>query len=84
MWDHLNRFAEVFSLALFGDHIVVDPSRSDIIFLAGIGSQKTLVMSKIKVSLSAVVRNVAFSMFIWIERAGINIDIGIKFLNCDP
>ena len=83
VWHYLHSLAKVFALAFFGDHIIVNPAGGHVIGLRGWYVQKTLVMPQVEVGFCSIVSYITFPMFVWIERARIDIDVGIKFLDCN-
>lgn len=38
-------------------------------------------MAKVKIRFSSIFSNIALAMLIWVQGSGINIDVGVKFLN---
>src|SRR5690606_31420378 len=80
---HLYCFAQVSPLPFLGNYIVVNPTGRNVICLGSSDVEKTLVMPQVQIRFSAVIGNIAFAMFIGVQRTRIHIDIGIEFLNCD-
>ena len=79
---NLYSLAEECAFALLGQDGVVDSSGGDVVGLAHVDSEETLVVSKVKVSLCAVVGDIAFSVLVGVERAGIHIQVRIELLDC--
>ncbi len=81
MRDNLYRFPQVISGAFLINYGLVNTASGHIIRLRGWGIQKTLIVPQVQISFGTIIRNIAFSMLIWIKRAWIDIDIRIEFLN---
>ena len=45
---------------------------------------EAFVVSQIEVSLVAVVGDVAFAMFVGVQGAGVDVDVGVELLDCHP
>src|SRR5687767_1018162 len=83
MWNYLYSLAEVFTFSFLSDDIIINTARGDIIGLSGRNIQKALIMTKIEVGFCAIVSDITFSVFVWVERARVNINIRVKLLNGD-
>ena len=83
MGNHLYRAAAVIAAALFLQYGPVDLASSHVGVLAQILVNETLIMTKIQIGLRAVLRDEHFAVLDGIHRAGIDIDIGVKFLHRD-
>ena len=81
MRDDLNSFSQIFSLSLFCNDIVVDPARGDVIGLGRANIKKTLIMAQVQVRLGPVIGDVALAVLVGVQCSGIDIDVGVKFLN---
>jgi len=81
--DHLHGLAQVFAPAFFADDVLVDPSSSDVVRLAGGHVQEPLVVAQIQVGLRTIFRYETLPMLIRIQRARIHIDVGVQFLDGD-
>ncbi len=46
--------------------------------------RKALIVAQIEVGFGSVFSNIAFTMLIRVEGAGIDVDVGVKFLNGHP
>ena len=79
--DDLDGLAQVIAATLFFDDALVDAAGGDVVGLRGTHVQKTFVVAQIKVGFSAVFGHVALPVFIRVECAGIDIDVGIQFLD---
>ena len=80
---NLHCFAKIVATALFVDYTFIYSSGRDIVCLRSAHVGEAFVMTEVEVCLSAVFRHITFTVLIRIERAGVNIDIGVEFLNGD-
>ena len=46
-------------------------------------AEETFVVAQIEVGLGAIFRDITFTMFIRIQRSGIDVDVGVEFLDGD-
>ena len=81
MGDDLHGLAQVLALALLLDHALVDLSRRDVVGLRRGLVRETLVVPQVEVGLGAVLGHVAFAVFIGVQRAGVDVDVGVEFLD---
>ena len=81
MGNYLNRFTQVSTFPLLVNDRLINSTSGNIVGLRSVNIQKALIMPQIKICFSTILGYKAFSMLIGIECSGINIDIGIKFLN---
>ena len=79
--NDLNRFSQIIAASLFVDDVLVYAAGSDVIRLRGDNVEKSLVMAEVQICFGAIVRDKAFAVFIGIEGARIDVDVGIQFLN---
>ena len=82
MRDDLHGFPEIIAPSFFFDDRLVDPARSDIICLGGWHVQKPFIMAEIEVGFSAIFRDIALAVFIGVKSPRIDVDIGVKLLDC--
>lgn len=80
--NHLNSRAEIISPAFLFDDIPVDTSGRNIVLLVGRTSCKALIVTKIKVSFSAIVGHKDLAVLIRRHRARIDVEIGVEL--ADP
>ena len=83
MWDDLDGLAQVGALAFLGDDGVINLARSHIVGLGRVYAQETLIVAQVEVRLGAVFRDIALAVFVRVERTGIDVDVGIEFLDGD-
>ena len=84
MRDYLHGFTQEVAPAFFVYHILINPSGSDIIGTVSFNVEKSFVVSEIQIGLVPIHRHVTFTMFIWVQCSGIDIDVWIKFLVSHP
>ncbi|MNT08209.1 hypothetical protein D3C72_1429440 [compost metagenome] len=77
MRDHLHGLAQVFAAALLADHRFVDLAGGEVVRLAHLGRDETLVVAEIEVGFSTVFRDKHLAMLEGAHRAGIDVDVGI-------
>lgn len=83
MGDDLHRFAKVGALALALDYRLVNGAGSDVVGARGGHVEEAFVVSEIEIGFGAVLGHIAFAVFVGIERPRIDVDVWVKFLNCD-
>ena len=62
---------------------LVDLSSSDRVGLCGTDAREAFVVAKVEVGLGAVHGHIALAVFVWVQRARVDIDVGVDFLNGD-
>ena len=83
MRHYLNGLPQVFTLALFGDDIIIDTAGGNVIGTGGGYIEKTLIMPQVQVGLRSVIGHIALTVFIGVKRTGVYINIGIELLDGD-
>ena len=83
MRDYLNRLTQVISVALLFEHVGVYLACGQVRKLIKVFVDEALIVSQIKVCLSAVLSNIYLAVLIGAHCAGIHIYIGIKLLRGD-
>ena len=83
MRNHLYSCTKIITSPFFSDHRLINPSSSKITVPACFSSNKTLIMTKIKISLSSIRCNKYFSMLEGTHCSRINIYIWIEFYHTD-
>ncbi len=83
MRNNLHGLAEILTVSLLRDHIIIDAARSHIVGLTGAHIQETLIMSKVEISFSPIIGYVTFAMLVWVKRSRVDVDIRVEFLNGD-
>ena len=82
MGDDLDGLAEVCAFALLGDDGVVYLSGRHVVRLGRVDSEEALVVSEVEVGLGSVLGHVALAVLVGVEGAGVDIDVGVEFLDC--
>ena len=78
--DDLHALAEVFAGALLAQHLLVDLTGGDVRLLAQIHVEEALIVADVEIGFGAVLGDVDLTMLERVHRAGIDVDVGIKFL----
>ena len=84
MRDDLDSLTQIGSLPLLVYDSAVNLASGDVIRTGCIDIEKSLIVTKVQVSLCPVLGHEALSVLIGIECARIHVEIGIEFLNGDP
>ena len=83
MGHHLNGLAEIVTMTLAVNDGLVDATSGDGVVAGGVDTGETLVMSEVEVCLHAIDSDVALAMFVGIEGARVDVDVGVELLNGD-
>ena len=83
MRDHLYRRAKIVAVALLVEHRPVDLAARDIRTLREIDVDEALIVPEIEIRLRAVIGDKHFAVLIGTHRPRVDVDVGVKFLNCD-
>ena len=83
MRDDLDGLAQIGAFPFFGNDRIVDSAGGDVIGLGGVNAQETLVMAQVQVGLCAILRHVTFPVLVGIQRARVDIQIRVEFLDGD-
>ena len=83
MRDDLHRLAEIIAAPFLVQNGLINLAAGQVIEAGQLGVGKALVMPEVKVGLRAIVQHIHFAVLKWIHRAGIDIQIRIKFLQRD-
>ena len=84
MRDHLYGFAEKLSAAFLVDNALVDAPGGDVVGFGSRNIRKAFVVAEVEVGFGAVFGYVALAVFVRIQRAGIDIDVRVEFLDRYP
>src|SRR5580698_4434466 len=77
--DDLHGRAEIIAAALLRDDALVNASGREVAVTSGDRAQKTLVMTEIEISFSAVLRDEHFTVLKRAHGARIDVDVGVEF-----
>ena len=83
MRDYLDGLAEIVAAALLVDNSLIHTAGGHIVGAGGGYVGEAFVVAQIKVGLMAVDRHVTFAMLVGVERAGVDVDVRVEFLDCD-
>ena len=81
--NNLDGLSEIGPFAFLADDRVVNLSCGDIVRLRSVHSKESLVMSEVKVGFSPVFGHIALAVLVRIEGSRIDVNIGVKLLDCD-
>ena len=81
--DDLDGLAQVGPFPLLGYDCVVNPSGGDVVGLGGVYAEKAFVVAQVEVGFGSVLGYIAFPVFVWIEGSGVDVDVGVEFLDGD-
>ncbi|CAB4622013.1 unannotated protein [freshwater metagenome] len=82
--NNLHSLSEIVATALCGQHSLINRTSCRIGTARQVLVDKSLVVTQVEVSFSAIIGHKYFSVFKRIHGAGVNIDVGIKLLHRDP
>ena len=80
---HLDGLPQIVATAFFFDDVLVDAPGGDVVGMGGADACETLVVPQVKVGFQSVFRHVALAVLIGVERAGVDVDVGVKLLDGD-
>jgi len=84
MRHNLYGFAQIITAPFFFNHSLINSAGGYVIFLSSIAAQKTLIMPQVQITFGSVFGHKTFTVLVRIERAGIYIQIRVKFLDSYP
>ncbi len=76
--DDLHRGPEVFTAALFRDHVQVDPARGHVVELRQRAVDEPLVVAEVEVRFGAVVGDEHFAVLERRHRAGVDVEVRVE------
>ena len=79
--DYLHGLTQELTTTLLLDYALIDLTCGNVVVLRSLNRGKTLVVTQVEVGLCAILRNVALTVLVGIERTGIHIDIWVQLLN---
>ena len=82
MRDNLHGLSEIRPLTLLADDGVVNLAGGDVVRLRGVDAEESLVVSEVKVCLCTVLSDIALAVLVRIERARVDVDVRVEFLDC--
>ena len=81
MRHHLDGLAQIVATTLTVYHRLVDTSRGNRVMACGVNTSETLIMPQVQIGLHTVGRHIALAMLVGVQRARVDVDIGVKLLN---
>ena len=84
MRDDLHGFPQVGALALLGNDRVINLAGGYVVGLGSIDAQEAFIVSEVQVGLGAILGHIAFAMLVGIQGPGVDVDVGVKFLDGHP
>src|SRR5262249_9476336 len=84
VWDHLDRFAQVFPAPLLGDHRGANLPGGDFGGLGQVPVQEALVVPDVEVGLRAVLGDEDLAVLERVHRARVDIQVGVELLHHHP
>ena len=78
--NDLHGLAEIIAAPLFRDDRMINLAGRDVMIARRDGAGEALVMAEIEIGFRAVVRDIDFAVLVGVHRAGVNVEIGIEFL----
>ena len=82
--DDLHRAPEVLAAPLVGQHLLVDGAGGGVGVAGERHVDEPLVVAEIEVGLAAVVGDEHLAVLVRVERAGVDVDVGVQLLHGDP
>ena len=79
--DDLDGLAEIVASALLVDDALVDAPGGDVVGAGGLYVGEALVVAEVEVCLVAVDGDVALAVLVGVERAGVDVDVGVELLD---
>ena len=79
--NDLHGLAQILALALLLDDALVDLARGHVVGLRRRMVGEALVVAQVEVGFGSVLRDVAFAVLVGVERAGVDVDVGIELLD---
>src|SRR5690606_4998306 len=78
---NLYGLTKVCAFAFLIYYSLIYSSCSYVVCLGSVDVEEPFVVSEVKVRFGSVFRNITFSVFVGIQRARVNVDVGIELLN---
>ena len=83
VWHHLDGLAQIVSTAFAVDDGLVDTTCCYRVVSCCMYACKALVVPQVEIGLETVLRHVALAVLVGVQRARVNVDIGVELLNGD-
>ena len=83
MRHDLDCLSQIVAVALAVNDRLVDASRRYTVVLCGAYACEPFVVTQVEVGLKAVLRDVAFTVFVGVQRTWIDVDVRVELLDGD-
>ena len=83
VWHHLDGLAQIVAAALLVDDSLIDTPSGERVGLRRLNAGEALVVAQVEVGLHTVDGDIAFAMFVGVERTGVDVDVGVELLDGD-
>ena len=80
---HLYCLSEIVTTPLLVNHRLVYASGGERVCPCGLNTRESLVVAEVEVCLHAIHGHVTFAVLVWVERTGVDIDVGVELLYGD-
>ena len=80
---HLDGLAQIVATSFALNDTQVDATSGDTVVARCHDAREPLVVAKVEVGFHAVGRHIAFAVFVRVQRAWVDVDVGVEFLNGD-
>ena len=84
MGDDLDGFSEIIPAPLLAQHLLINLSRGKVVTAGQSAGGEALIMAQIKVRLRAVLQDIDLPVLVGAHRAGVDVQVGIKFHQAHP
>ena len=81
MGHDLYRLTEVVAMPLAVDDGLIDAPRGDTVVTGGMNTCKPFVVTQVQVGLETVIRHVALTMLVGVQRPWVDVDVGVELLD---
>ena len=83
MRDNLNCSAQIVTASFLTDHFRIDLTGGNVVVACQVLINETLIMTKVKVGLGAIIRDVDLAVLVRAHRPRIDVDVRVELLNGD-
>ena len=81
--DDLDGLSQIVAPAFLVNNALVDTSGGEVVVTCGLDAGKPFIVAQVQVRFLSVVRHIALSVLVGVERTGVNVDVGVELLNGD-
>lgn len=83
MGYNLDCFSEIVAASLFVDDALVYSAGGNIVCSRGANICKALIVAQVQVGFMPVDGHITFPVLVRVQSTGVDVDIRVKFLNCN-